>query len=418
MTGDSEDSTEKSGIVGRFSDQSGSADQRIPKLLASDLVKQTLGPRFEGLAERHNTSIFVVTANDVFPQAQNLLKGSENPSPSTVNAAVTDSYMSFAGQFRDLDSDISNNIRGGIFADEFRQQMMVDSLLQKEPVGKGFITDSDTYYGVLVLPPLSRPKEKLAGYELNIDTQYFRDLPGDKSDWMNWVIEHEATHISKRHLNMGKDVQVLGNEMEADNGTYDNALEEQELGNDTPMQIVETVARLRALNAVLTPVDNNHATGPAIGYDDLTAEEVIDATQSVRLKIHSAIAVKDDISIEDASRAAIDDPARAVEEMRFLMDMGAFDDNDIAERIATLGLEAADQHVKPGYKMLFASSDIDNHIERLALDRNLHIYGQSAPDVKAVYEDILSGSDSISTSSFSAHAGTTDNQHDDSPDVV
>lgn len=359
------------------------------KLFASDAVKDALGPNFEQLAERHDAHIFVVTANDVFPRAQDLLKGTENPSRSTVRAALTDSYMSFAHQFSSLDPEISSHIRGGMFGDEFRQEMMVESLHGREPVGKGFVTDAGTYYGVIALPPLNTPKEKLAGYELNIDASSFDNLPGTKADWMNWVIDHESTHVGRKHLNTGEDVQVLSNEIEADNGTYDNAAALQAEGNDVPMQVVEAVARLRALNAVLTPVDNNHATGPAIGEHDVTAEEVILATQDVRLKIHSAIAVKDNISIEDASRVAIDDPERAVSEMRALQELGAFSDNDISERLVTLGAEAAEHHLKAGYKMDFDSADIDAYIERSNLTRNLHIYGDYAPDAEAIYEGIL-----------------------------
>lgn len=357
-------------------------------LLASDSVKERLGGNFEQLAERHGVTMFVVTPNDVFPRAQKLLESSDQPSRDTQIAAVTDSYMNFASQFKDINPDVANNIRGGIFADEFRQEMMVDSLYRQEPVGKGFVSDSGEYYGVIVLPQLAASKEKLAGYELNINSEFFQDLPGTKEDWMNWVIEHEATHVGRKHLNMHKDVQVLRNEIEADNGTFDNALAQQAEGNDAPMQIVETVARLRALNAVLTPVDNNHATGPAIGRDDLSAEDVISATQSVRLKIHSAIAVKDDISLADASRLAVDQPERVVEEMRHLEELGAFDGNEITERLVELGLEATD-HLKPGYKMDFESGDVDAYIDRKGLDRDLQIYGQSVPDARDIYERII-----------------------------
>lgn len=376
-------------IIEDFDVQAGPTVNAEPKLLASDLVKDRLGANFEQLAERHDTSIFIVTANDIFPRASELLEISgSSSSPSTLTAALTDSYMSFAGQFRDVDSDISNNIRGGIFADEFRQGMMVESLHQREPVGKGFVTDAGTYYGVIVLPPLNTSPEKLAGYELNIDTQYFDDLPGTSADWMNWVIEHEATHVGQKHLNTGEDVQVLGNEIEADNGTRRNAAKLRSEGNDVPMQIVETVARLRSLNAVLTPVDNNHATGPAIGYD-VTPDEVILATQDVRLKIHAAIAVKDNISIENASRLAINFPERAVREMRELQELGAFRDNEISERLATLASEAAEHHLSEGYSMDFDAADIDGYIERAQLTRNAHIYGDPAPDVEAVYDQIL-----------------------------
>lgn len=385
-------------------------DNQDVVLLASDGVKAHLGPHFETLAERHATSIFVVSANDVFPRAQDLLKHTENPAQDTVMAAVTDSYLSFAGQFRDVDPDISRNIRGGIFGDEFRQGMMVESLFQREPVGKGFLTDNGQYYGVIVLPPMNTSKEKLAGYELNIDTEFFDELSGSKADWMNWVIEHEATHVSKKHLNTDVDVKVLKNEIEADNGTYAHAAQLRAGGENTAMQIVETVARLRALNAVLTPVDNNHATGPAIGHDSVSPAEVILATQDVRLKIHAAIAAQDDISIEDASRIAIDDPERAVAEMRSLQELGAFEENDIAERLVTLSLEAADYHLKPGFKMNFDSADIDGFLKRSQLSRNLHFYGENAPDVHAIYASVAGDADTDYIASIARGASTHDDE--------
>ena len=364
-------------------------------LLASDLLKDRLGENFGQLAERQGMSILVVSANDIFPDAKRLLGDQENPERSTVLAAVTDTYRTFPNQFSDVAPDIVDSVRGGLFGDEFRHDMMVDSLYQREPVGKVFITDSGTPYGVIVLPPLNTPKEQLAGYELNIGTEHFQNLPGNSADWMNWVIDHEGTHAGKRHLNTGDDVAVLSNEIEADNGTYDNAVTQEAEGNPVPMQVVETVARLRSLNAVLTPVDNNHATGPAIGpeFRDESSEAIIAATQAVRLKVHSAIATKDNISLEEASRVAIDTPDRVVTEMRELTDIGAFEGNGIQERLVGLSLEAVEHHLTPGYTLAFNSSDIDAFIERKGINRDTHLYGQDNPDPKAVYEAILTGDD-------------------------